>query len=94
MQKPRPPVKPTPLPVVTLDEFFRLQGRGAQKRMAEALKVAKSTLSGVAAADRPKDPGPRVYVSYALAKSMLGYLEQHGYRLDIEPILRTEEARP
>lgn len=94
MQKASSKINIRPLEVLTLDGFFRRQGRGSQKRMADALKVSKSTLSGVAAADRAKDPGPRVFVSYALAKSMRAYMEAHGYALDIEPILRTEEARP
>lgn len=81
-----------PLPIVTLHEFFRQQGRGAQKRMATALGVSKGSLSNIAAADRPTDPGPRVFVSYSLAKRMSGYLEQHGCRLEIERLLRTEDA--
>lgn len=62
--------------------------------MARTLKCAKSTLSDIAAADRADDPRPRVYASYALAKSIRAYMEQHGYSLDIEPLLRTEEAKP
>lgn len=94
MQKTSAKINPRPLPVVTLDEFFRAQGRGAQKRMAAALKCSKSTLSDIAAADRAKDPRPRVYASYSLAKSMRAYMESHGFGLDIEPLLRTEDAAP
>lgn len=79
---------------VTLHDFYRLEGRGAQKRMSTALGVSKGTLSAIAAADRPVDPGRRVYVSYSLARKIKGYLETAGYTLDIEPLLRTEDAAP
>lgn len=79
---------------VTLYEFFRRQGRGSQRRMAQALGVSKGTLSTIAAADRPDNPGPRTYASYSLARAIKAHVECHGLTINIEPYLKAERAQP
>lgn len=74
----------TPLKLVTVAEFLKEQRRGTQARMARELGVSRATISQVA-------HDPEVFASYALAKRIKAFMECHGYTVDIETMVRTED---
>lgn len=78
--------RPKALKIVTLQEFFDLQGRGAQARMSADTGVDKSTLSSLAAATRADDPRPGFKCRLKIARAIRAHMESHGYTVDIEKL--------
>jgi transcriptional regulator with XRE-family HTH domain len=75
---------------VTLREMLEEEGRGSQRDLAAALGLPKSTVSNLARGAR-RDGTP-IYASYALAKRICAYAEGRGYQIDLESLVRTEDA--
>lgn len=75
---------------VTLKGMLDAEGRGAQRDMSAALEIPKSTISNLAKGIR-RDGTP-VFASYALAKRICAYAEGRGYQIDLESLVRTEDA--
>lgn len=75
---------------VTLQRMFDLEGRGSQRDMSAALDIPKSTISNLARGVR-KDGRP-VFASYPVAKRICAYAEARGYKIDLESLVRTEDA--
>jgi transcriptional regulator with XRE-family HTH domain len=77
----------------TLQEMLEIEGRGSQRDMSVALGVPKSTISNLAKGYRKDGSAVRaVRASYALAKRICAYAEGRGYQIDLESLVRTEDA--
>lgn len=69
---------------VTLRQFLDHMGHGSGKSLADEVGITKGSVSNIATG--------RQYASYPLAKHICAYAQERGYLIDIETLMRTENA--